>query len=95
MIGSMNRVLVTLDSDHSKNHVLDELRIYSPLVSKGSYLIVEDSNINNHPVYPSFGPGPMEALREFIKGNNDFAIDERNEKHLMAFNPKGLLRRIR
>ena len=89
------QVLVILDSDHRKAHVLDELRIYSQLVPKGSYLIVEDSNINGHPVYPGFGPGPMEAMEEFLKENNDFVIDESWEKHLMTFNPKGYLRKVR
>jgi cephalosporin hydroxylase len=90
-----DQVLVILDSDHRKAHVLDELRIYGPLVSKGSYLVLEDTNINGHPVYPGFGPGPMEALEEFLKENRDFVIDEGMEKHLMTFNPKGYLRKVR
>ena len=90
-----DRVLAILDSDHSKEHVLNELRAYSPLVTAGSYVIVEDTNINGHPVYPDFGPGPMEAVEEFLSENSDFEVDRSREKFLMGFNPGGWLRRIR
>jgi cephalosporin hydroxylase len=89
------RRMVILDSDHSKAHVEKEMRLFAPLVSVGSYLIVEDTNINGHPAYPSFGPGPYEAVQDFIRSNSDFVIDEEREKFLMTFNPKGYLKRIR
>jgi cephalosporin hydroxylase len=76
-------------------HVLDELRIYSKLVTKDNYLIVEDTNLNGHPVAPGSGPGPMEAVDGFERENHDFVSDRSREKFLMTFNPKGYLRKIR
>jgi cephalosporin hydroxylase len=88
-------VMVVLDSDHRREHVLEELRLYSPLVTPGAYLIVEDTNINGHPVYPEYGPGPTEAVREFLAKTSDFFIDREREKLLLTFNPGGYLRRNR
>lgn len=88
-------VLVILDSDHRRDHVLAELRAYAPLVTTGSYLIVEDTNVNGHPVDREFGPGPMEALQTFLDESRDFAIDRSREKFLLTFNPNGFLRKIR
>lgn len=88
-------VLVILDSDHSQAHVFQELMIYSPLVPTGSYVIVEDTNVNGHPVFPEHGPGPMEAVDQFLATNKDFVIDGEREKLLMTFNPRGYLRRTK
>jgi cephalosporin hydroxylase len=87
------RVMVILDSNHRREHVLEELQAYSPFVTPGDYLIVEDTNINGHPVAEDFGPGPMEAVEEFMAGNQEFAIDDSREKFFMTFNPRGYLRR--
>ncbi|GGE68610.1 CmcI family methyltransferase [Priestia taiwanensis] len=95
MITLEDTVLVILDSDHRKHHVLTELNLYYPLVTKGSYLIVEDTNINGHPVSPDFGPGPMEAVEDFLQSNTNFIIDEEKHKFLITFNPKGYLKRIK
>jgi cephalosporin hydroxylase len=86
-------VLVLLDSDHGREHVLEELRHYSRFVTPGSYLVVEDTNLNGHPVLPNFGPGPMEAVQEFLRERDDFEVDEEQEKFLLSFNPGGYLRR--
>jgi cephalosporin hydroxylase len=86
-------VMVILDSDHSYEHVRNELLLWSTAVTPGAYLIVEDTNINGHPVKPSFGPGPWEALHEFLESNDRFVIDDNREKFMLTFNPRGYLRR--
>jgi cephalosporin hydroxylase len=87
-------VLVILDSDHSLSHVAAELKTYAPFVTQGSYLIVEDTIVNGHPVYWGHGPGPMEAAMKFLKENGDFEMDRSLEKFRLTFNPKGFLRRV-
>lgn len=93
LIKEGERVMVILDSNHRRRHVLNELRIYNKFVTKGDYLIVEDTNINGHPVFCNYGPGPMEAVDLFMKENHDFIADRGREKFMMTFNPKGYLRK--
>lgn len=94
-----SRVMVVLDSLHERDHVLRELHAYSPLVTAGCYLIVEDSNINGHPVVtdyePDAGPGPYEAIEAFLAGTTDFEIDRSCERFGVTFNPNGYLRCVR
>jgi cephalosporin hydroxylase len=88
-------VLVVLDSDHAYEHVLAELHAYSPLVTPDSYLVVEDTNVNGHPVLRDFGPGPYEAVDAFLSSGGPFARDLSREKFRLTFNPGGWLRRLR
>lgn len=86
--------LVVLDSDHSKDHVLKELNAYLPFLRPGSWLVVEDTNINGHPALPEFGPGPQEALDEWLPAFPDFRMDERRQsRYLFSFHT--WLRRMR
>ena len=94
MIEPDHAVLVILDSDHNMPHVLEEMKIYSEFVTKGSYMIVEDSNINGHPIMPKWGPGPFEAIQKFLQENNFFEIDRSQEKFYLSFNPNGYLKKI-
>ena len=93
-VSNLKSVLVILDSDHSEHHVFEELKLYSPFVTLGSYVIVEDSNINGNPVLPNCGSGPMEAIQRFIIDNKKFVIDSFNEKLLLSFSPSGFLKRF-
>ena len=87
--------MLVLDSDHHRDHVLRELNLYHDLVSAGMYLIVEDTHFNGHPILPKFGPGPMEAVQEFLKTHGEFVPDRSREKFLMSFNYSGYLKRGR
>jgi cephalosporin hydroxylase len=93
MIAGRRNVIVILDADHNRDHVLAELRIYSELVPPNGYLIAEDTNINGHPAYPDFGPGPWEAVEQFLSENPDFVRDHSCERFLVSMNPSGFLRR--
>jgi len=96
-IRPLDRVMVILDSDHREKHVREELRLYSPLVSPGCYLVVEDTNVNGHPVHREFGPGPMEALRDFLAsdlGANFESDRSKDDQFGFTFHPRGWLRRV-
>jgi cephalosporin hydroxylase len=84
-----------LDSDHSKQHVLAEMMNLRDILVAGDYLVVEDSNINGHPVAKSFGPGPYEAIQEYFQMfPQDYDHDfDRERKFGFSFAPNGFLRR--
>lgn len=86
-------ILVILDSNHHCDHVLKELDAYHSIVTPDSYLIVEDSNINGHPVLPDYGPGPWEAVVEWLPQHPEFEVEDWWEKYLMTYNPGGYLKR--
>ena len=95
-------VLVCLDSNHTHDHVLNEMKSYSPFVTKGSYLIVFDTIIEELPddFYPdrpwSKSNNPKTAVRDFLKMNDRFTIDKSIEsKLLITVAPDGYLRCIR
>ena len=91
------KTLVILDSDHHKEHVIKELEKYAPMVSVGSYIIVQDTDISGHPIRPANyqGPGPMEAVEEFLPRHKEFKVDKDREKLLFTMHPNGYLRRIK
>ena len=95
-------ILVILDSNHTHEHVLKELELYSPLVTKDSYLVVFDTVIENMPEnsFPDRswdkGNNPKTAVWEFLKNNNRFKIDaEIENKLLITVAPDGYLKCVK
>ena len=96
------KVLVILDSNHTHDHVLEEIKLYSPFVTKDSYLmvfdtIVEDLPEDMHTGRPwAKGNNPKTAVLEFLKTNTDFEIDDSiDSKLLITVSPSGFLKKIK
>ena len=96
MIKPEDRVLVILDSNHTCQHVKQELNYYSKLVSSGSYLIVHDTGIEFAPEEffenRDWGKGnnPLTAVKEFLNENETFKIDRHiTDKLLITSSPEG------
>jgi cephalosporin hydroxylase len=87
-------VLVVLDSDHEKEHVLRELRATADLVTPGSYLVVQDTHLGQTVPWDR-GEGPFEAVHEFLAIDDRFEIDRTREECLFTWFPDGFLRRVR
>ena len=90
------RVLVALDSNHTHAHVLEELKLYAPLVTPGSYCIVFDTVIEDMPsdMFPDRpwgkGDNPKTAVWEYLKSHQEFEIDRSiHEKLLITVAPDG------
>ena len=95
------RVLVCLDSNHTHEHVREELELYAPLVSKGSYCVVFDTVIEELPdeYFPdrpwSKGDNPKTAVWDYLKDHPEFEIDQQvHNKLLITVARDGYLKRI-
>lgn len=95
------RILVSLDSNHTHDHVLAELQAYAPLVSNGSYCAVFDTIVEDMPAALSaerpWGPGnnPKTAVWEYLKIHPEFEIDKSiHNKLLITVAPDGYLKRV-
>jgi cephalosporin hydroxylase len=86
-------VFAILDSDHAEAHVLAEMKSIRPVLVSGDYLIVEDTNVNGHPVYASHGPGPFEAMEQYFRQYpDDYQRDDAREaKFGFSFATRGFL----
>jgi cephalosporin hydroxylase len=94
LIAASDRVMIIEDSSHTFDNTLNVLKTYSPLVSVGSYFIVEDS-ICHHGVEVGPKPGPYEAIDAFLAMHWDFQSDRSREAFVITWNPKGYLKRLR
>jgi cephalosporin hydroxylase len=98
-----NRIMVSLDSNHTHEHVLQELRNYSPLVSIDSYIVVFDTIVEDLPANYfaqkrpwTIGNNPKTAVRSFLKENDQFEIDHAiDNKLLISVAPEGYLKRVK
>ncbi|MCT7974883.1 cephalosporin hydroxylase family protein [Laspinema olomoucense] len=96
------KILVSLDSNHTHDHVLAELEAYAPLVSVGSYCIVFDTLIEDLPDEMfgdrpwGKGNNPKTAVWEYLKTHPEFEIDKIiPHKLLITVAPDGYLKRLR
>ena len=96
------RVLVCLDSNHTHEHVLQELQLYAPFVTPGSYLVVFDTIVEYLPenYLPgrawSKGDNPQTAVDTFLEKNDHFVVDQDiDNKLLISVAPGGYLKRVK
>jgi len=96
LINPGDTVMVIEDSAHTYSNTLKVLETYSPLVSKNSYMVVEDSLINNGLYLDEFKDdgGPMKAIEDFLHSTARFVSDRRKERLFVTWNPKGYLKRV-
>lgn len=101
-VKSKETVVVVLDSSHTHEHVLKELELYHGFVTKGSYLVVFDTVIEDLPPdsFPDRPWGkrnnPKTAVREFLKSHDEFVIDKNiDHKLLISVAPDGYLKRVK
>lgn len=89
------RVMVILDSDHSRSHVLLELDAYSQLVTPGCYMIVEDTPLGRDIQLSDFPDGgPADALDDWLPDHPEFIVDETREHRFpLTEHPGGFLLR--
>lgn len=101
-VNGKKSVLVVLDSNHTHEHVLQEIQQYSPFVTLHNYLVVYDTLVEDMPEDlindRPWGKGnnPKTAVWEFLKSTNQFEIDKAIEaKILITVAPDGYLKRVR
>jgi len=103
LINKDKSVMVSLDSDHTRNHVYQEMMAYHEFVTIGNYMVVEDTFLGAYGPFTqkseerfqeNTGKTPKHALEDFLKENNDFIVDKDRNKYF-SMNPDGFLKKIK
>jgi cephalosporin hydroxylase len=97
-IGDAKSVLIFLDSNHSEAHVLQELELYSPLITPGSYIVAHDGAQAWVWDIPSGKSGwkddhPLNAIYKFLESHPEFTIDPHWNRLGITSSPDGFLKR--
>jgi cephalosporin hydroxylase len=74
--------------------MIKEFEAVKPFIPVGGYVIMEETVLNGHPVWPAFGLGPAEAVRQILVEHRDFVADITMERYGVSFNPGGFLKRV-
>ena len=94
LVGS-GTALVVLGSRRSRAEMVREFEAYASFVPVDGYVVVADTVVNGNPVWPGFGPGPAEGVKQALGAHGEFIADPLMEKYSLTFNPGGFLRRVR
>jgi cephalosporin hydroxylase/predicted O-methyltransferase YrrM len=94
MLPSEPSALLVLGGRASATRTLAQFHAHAHHVPVGSYVVVEDTIVNGHPVWANFGRGPAEAAKAIVESRADFVADLAMEKYVLTFNPNGFLRRL-
>jgi cephalosporin hydroxylase len=87
------RTMLLADSNHTADHVFQELVLYGPMVAPGCYFVVEDGIVDVMD-WPHYQPGPLVAVQRFLSENSSFVTDERREKFILTYAPGGFLKHV-
>ncbi len=95
LVGEAPNAVVILGQRGRKRRIAEQFAAYERFVPVGSYVVVEETIVNGHPVWPSHGAGPAEFVKDVLNTRDDFAPDPHRERFGLTFNPNGFLKRMR
>jgi cephalosporin hydroxylase len=95
LAGDAPRAVVILGLRGRKRRIAEQFAAYERFVPPGSYVVVEQTVVNGHPVWPSHGPGPLEFVKDVLNTRDDFSPDPTRERFGTSLSPTGFLKRLR